>query len=540
MVKHQQNIDTTKSESYIWVTSFLILCLSFSPLTFNFIWGNHDWLPLIQDSRLTSGLIEGRFSQYLLLKLLLMGKILPILNLVIGFMLYSIALYCLSRYYFNYKTNKLPSALFISTAVSMPHITEIVYFHFITLSLLSWTLVIALSLIAMQKAAEHHSVPWSLCGFALLFTAIGGYPGCINMYVTAICCRLIQLHLTQQLTFRRLCKQVIPYAINFILAFGLLKITFDYLQQKHLMMSMYNSQAATPLELIQKIPSILQAGILGFTEIQPFLGTTFKSILTAIFITFILSAFQTSQKHTTKDLCITSILILVLLISLKFSAWLTSNNTDNAFATFDPPTSMVRTDFYSYPILILFCLFFIYEQKPQIVKNISFVCASILLLTNINANLGFSKTHLFGFTSENKLQERIINRLQSHPKYQTNNLYTVIQAGEISLRSKFHQKQANEKYGYYTLNTPYSRHWIAFEYYNFYAPQDFVKEGTSIQPKDITPEMSRFLSTQMNTWPHPYSIYVDKDYAIISLTPEGKELLNNQFKLLHISPQSWR
>ena len=154
MVKHQQNIDTTKSESYIWVTSFLILCLSFSPLTFNFIWGNHDWLPLIQDSRLTSGLIEGRFSQYLLLKLLLMGKILPILNLVIGFMLYSIALYCLSRYYFNYKTNKLPSALFISTAVSMPHITEIVYFHFITLSLLSWTLVIALSLIAMQKAAE--------------------------------------------------------------------------------------------------------------------------------------------------------------------------------------------------------------------------------------------------------------------------------------------------------------------------------------------------------------------------------------------------
>ena len=55
------------------ITAFGLLCLCFSPLLVNFIWGNHDWLPLIHGNPLLSGLIEGRFSQYILLNLLLGG-----------------------------------------------------------------------------------------------------------------------------------------------------------------------------------------------------------------------------------------------------------------------------------------------------------------------------------------------------------------------------------------------------------------------------------------------------------------------------------
>lgn len=67
------------------ITAFGLLCLCFSPLLVNFIWGNHDWLPLIHGNPLLSGLIEGRFSQYILLNLLLDGKILPVLNILLGF-----------------------------------------------------------------------------------------------------------------------------------------------------------------------------------------------------------------------------------------------------------------------------------------------------------------------------------------------------------------------------------------------------------------------------------------------------------------------
>lgn len=539
MLELKQDINKIKTGNYLWIVPLIILCISFSPLLFNFIWGNHDWLPLIQDNHLTSGLIEGRFSQYLLLKLLLMGKILPILNIIIGFFFYSLSLYCLGKYYFKFQPTKLSTILYTSAAASLPYIIEILYFHFITLSLLSWTFIITLSLIATQKATEKSFIQWEICGLVLLYIALGGYPGCINMYVTAVCCRLIQLRIVKQLNYTQLSKHILAHAINLILALGLLKITFDYLQQNHLMMNMYNSQAASPIELIQKLPTIIQAGIIGFTETQPFLSFSLKGILSTIFIIFLISVFtQIFKPHkNTGNILLILILILGLLVSLKFSAWLISNNADNAFAKLDPSTSMVRTDFYSYPILILFCLCFIQEQKKQILKNISFICAVFLLLTNINTNLNFSKIHLLGFNAENKLLERIINRLENHPQYLTNNLYTIIQAGEIPLRPQYYQKKPNEKYGYYTLNTPYSRHWIAFEYYNFYAPQNFVQEGTSIKPEEITPEMITFLSTQMTSWPHPYSVYVDDKYAIIALTPEGKELLRNQFKLLHLSPQ---
>ena len=135
MLKLKQDINKIKTDNYLWIVPLIVLCISFSPLLFNFIWCNHDWLPLIQDNRLTSGLIEGRFSQYILLNLLLMGKILPILNIIIGFFFYSISLCYLGRYYFKFRPTKLATTLYISTAASLPYIIEILYFHFLCIDL---------------------------------------------------------------------------------------------------------------------------------------------------------------------------------------------------------------------------------------------------------------------------------------------------------------------------------------------------------------------------------------------------------------------
>lgn len=82
------------------------------------------------------------------------------------------------------------------------------------------------------------------------------------------------------------------------------------------------------------------------------------------------------------------------------------------------------------------------------------------------------------------------------------------------------------------LQAPYTRHWIAFEYYNFYAPYDYVREGTAIRPEEITPQMADFLTKRVKTWPSADSVYVDKNYAVIALTQRGKELLTRQFELL--------
>ena len=120
------------------ITAFGLLCLCFSPLLVNFIWGNHDWLPLIHGNPLLSGLIEGRFSQYILLNLLLGGKILPVLNILLGFIFYTAALFLLYRHFFAFSVRPAIAALFLSAAAELPFAAELLYFHFITFSLLSW------------------------------------------------------------------------------------------------------------------------------------------------------------------------------------------------------------------------------------------------------------------------------------------------------------------------------------------------------------------------------------------------------------------
>ena len=163
-----------------------------------------------------------------------------------------------------------------------------------------------------------------------------------------------------------------------------------------------------------------------------------------------------------------------------------------------------------------------------------FLSAFILLAANISLSLSFSKTHLFGFTAENKLLERIISRIQEHPDFNPQNLYTATPAGELPLRRKYYTAGTKEKYGYYTLDTPYVRHWIAFEYFNFYAPKNFIREGTAIEPHHITKSMADFLTSRIAVWPSENSVYVNGNHTIIALSPEGKQLLTVQFS--HINP----
>lgn len=527
------------------ITAFGLLCLCFSPLLVNFIWGNHDWLPLIQGNPLLSGLIEGRFSQYILLNLLLDGKILPILNILLGFIFYTAALFLLYRRFFAFSVRPAVAALFLSAAAGLPFAAELLYFHFITFSLLSWPLIITLSLLCCQKASSSRPVIFTLCGTLLLLFALGGYPAAINFFVTASVCFFILNLPRQQANALTTIRQILPFTICILLALAGLKLIFSFLQEHHYMMQLYNSQASTVPELIAKLPETLKNALADFFQPRPFLPLPFKILISAIIllagISFCLPIFAKSapsadtpaySRFSVWKKVLAPLLIAALPLCLKFSAWLAKSAPDAPFAMDDPAAYMARTDFYGYPVLILFCLFYLHRFGSQVLKNFAYLSAVLLLIISINLHLNFAKTHFFGFTAENKLLERLTARIQNHKDFSPANQYTVIQAGEIPLRSRYYQPSVNEKYGYYMLQAPYTRHWIAFEYYNFYAPYDYVREGTAIRPEEITPQMADFLTRRIKTWPAVNSVYVDHNYAIIALTANGKELLTRQFELL--------
>lgn len=521
-----------KNELSLWLTAFITLCLCFLPLLCGFVWGNHDWLPLKNGTNLTSGLIEGRFTQFILPFFLLSGQILPVFSQLLGFAFYAAALVLLLTRFFEIKADNINFALIIATIASLPFITEILYFHFIVLSQLFWPLIIVFSLLAAKKAyLSRHPVAYTLLSLLLLLTALGGYPASAGFFITSTCI-LIFIELKKAPSNKQLFYTFTPFVISFLGAFLILIMIYAKLKAAHLTNEMYNNHTPNILSLLTNILPTLKLSFLSLITPQPFFSLTFK-LLTAFIIlsTIVIDLHQCNS--LAKRLCHIGLWIFLILM-LKFPALISSDtpDSDNYFSQNDPAAFMVRADFYALPPLLLFCLSTFLQSKFRLIKNFSFIMTALLLWLNINTNLSFAKTHLLGFTAENRLIERLSSRIQNTSSFSPYVYYTIVQAGELPLRQKYYTASPLEKYGLYTLKTPYIRHWLPHEYYNFYPPFSFVKSASAITPETITNDMTRFLTTQIKSWPSPDSLYVDDTYAVIALTPTGKEMLTGQFNQL--------
>lgn len=520
----QHFFNLSKNEISCWLWSLGILCLCFFPLIFHFIWGNHDWLPILNDAGLNAGLVEGRFSQYLLLNIFLAGKILPILNIILGFALYSLALILLCSHFFNFQLTTLTDKLFIITVVTLPYINEIIYFRFITFSLLGWVFIITLSLCLAKQATKKNYILNTLASAFLLFIAAGGYPASVTMYAVAAC-----LYTINHPNFKKLC----PFIISFIIALAPLPFIYKWLKTQNLMISLYNSETETIPNLIRKIPDTILTSLQSLYQPQPFFPLDFKILTVLIFALFCVQTCKTYYK--THRFYLYLFLIPSLFLILKLPLWLSQQTAENYYTKHDPAGFMVRGDFYAIPLLLLFSLFYLKKHTSQWGRNLLFAASAILLWFNINLNLSFCKTMLLGFKAENMLFQRIVSRIQQHPNYTPNNTYSIIQTGEIYFRPKYYTPTLNENYGYYTLKVPFTRYWLGAEHYNFYAPQNFAENQSPLTPEGITPQLMKFISNQSAIWPAPNSIYLDNKFCIIALTPDGKQPFTEQFN--HIKRQ---
>lgn len=510
-----------KNETSCWLWALGTLCLCFSPLMFQFIWGNHDWLPVLNDAGLSSGLVEGRFSQYLFLNIILAGKILPMLNIFLGSALYTLALVLLCTRFFDFSLQKKSHKFFLAVCASLPYINEIIYFHFITFSLLGWTFVIMLALIAAKQAAKKDCLSNTLLSAALLFLAAGGYPAAANMFAVAAC-----LYAVRQPNI----KKLFPFAASFILALSPLPFIYKWLKTHNLMIQLYNTETETLVNLIRKIPQTLSYAVQSLWQPQPFFPLGFKILVILIILLFCLCLNKEYLKK--RQIYISLLFIPVLLLALKLPLWLSRQTDGNYYTEHDPISFMIRGDFFALPVLLVFSLLYLQKFCSLQFRNFLLVLSAILLWFNVNLNLSFCKTMLLGFEAENLLIQRITDRIQQHPDYNADTIYSIMQTGEIYFRPKYYVSSTNEKYGYYTLKTPFTRYWLGAEYYNFYAPRDFAANQTPIFPNDISPQMIDFVTSQTAVWPSPNAVYLDTKYCIIALTAEGKRPLTEQFNLI--------
>lgn len=520
----------SKNERTMWLCSVLCLVLGFSPLLFNFVWGNHDWQPIVFGNSLTGGLVEGRFSQYAVQTFLLGGKVFPIINILLGFIIYTLSLVLLIHRFFELKTSDTAGIIFVTATASVPFIIEILYFHFIVFNMLIWPFVLVLSLLAAKKAGESsHYIGYTLFCLSLLFIVLGGYPAAGNLFAIATSCQLA-LSYNKTPDIKKLFWKMLPYAISIIIAFIGLKYSFRWFKAAGYMKDMYNTEEATMWEIISKTPTIIRNSLISFIQPQPYFPVIFKVLTSLVFFTFFVKYLKKSK--TIIDGVLRFIIIAAILLSLKFAAWIVHEDPENFFVQHDPASYMVRADFFSFPCFLLFCLFYLSQECNHLRKNILIAFSISLIWISTFQNLSFAKTFVLGFRAEDKVINRVIDRIQQNPNFLLGVDYIIVQTGEIPLRSKYHTVNPWEKYGYYTTVIPYTRHWLAHEFYNFYPPEPFVKKGNNIDPSQMPPALITFISKKVQSWPNENSIYVDNNYAIIALSPKGREMMIEQFNAL--------
>lgn len=165
----------------IWLKLWIATLLVFLPFLFNFLWGNHDWEWIRKGTPLFSGVFEGRFSQFILQNFLFEGRILPVFSIAAAFAFYSGAAVLLFRLW-NLPPQKCIYLLPGLCLASSPYAISWLYFAFITLSSLSWVLVIAVAFYSLENLPRTHHPKLSFLAAVLLFAlALGGYPPVINL-----------------------------------------------------------------------------------------------------------------------------------------------------------------------------------------------------------------------------------------------------------------------------------------------------------------------------------------------------------------------
>lgn len=166
---------------WIW----LILTVVFLSYWSSFFVGNHDFRFMRYGVPLDAGLFEGRFTQFVPSWLLTGGHILPVANVLIGFLFFAAAAVILARWFgLNAKYREvLPFALLI---VLNPYVlTQLYYVHQI-LSIFCWHLLGVLGIVWIDRGVYQKDWKKTGAGVLALFFCLGGYAASLEL-VPVLC-----------------------------------------------------------------------------------------------------------------------------------------------------------------------------------------------------------------------------------------------------------------------------------------------------------------------------------------------------------------
>ncbi|MBR5598953.1 MAG: glucosyltransferase domain-containing protein [Alphaproteobacteria bacterium] len=481
--------------------SFIIANFCFLYHTLNFMWGNHDVKFIKEELLLSSGLFEGRFTQFILYRLLTNGQILPVLNNLIGFSFLIIAMYVLSKYW-NIPQTKLNLIIFTTFFITQPYTLSWLYFTFITISCMAWAFFAILGLYLSSLIKNHpHKLLLSIISIICFYLPLGGYPPIINTFFVCLSAKMTLDVIFYQKNIKDLFATYKYTIINILISAILFKLTLYFVPSDEV----YNLETTPIQDLPNKFFSTLKISFNQFFVSVPFMEKGYKITLAIMSFISIFGAIITSTD--TKKRLLSIVLICATI-------WFTSLTT---FLVVPPTEYVSRIDFYGYGFLYAFFLSLLLSLKPKIFESIGILFGLILIYLNILNNYHALYVWQEGFKHETKILENIYTRIELHPNFNPEKKYRIFQVGDISLRPMYYNKNI-DKDDVFLLSIPYLAMWQSKNLLQFYSPFNFTSDIENLFISDITDSVQDYVNNRARIWPEKDSIYIDDNIILIVLT----------------------
>ena len=521
----QASLTSFTLKSWYKVSALVLLC--YLPFLFNFLWGNHDWSWIKEYTPLNSGVFEGRFSQFILPTILFSGNILPIFSVTFGLIFYTLAAVLLCRLW-QMPEKSLPVILISLCLITSPYTISWLYFAFLTLSCLSWPLVIVISFLVLQNKniKKTYAV---IMATILQALALGGYPPVINMIGVIFFSLLINDLCLKKYTLKTLIKSYSKHLISMLSAVILLLLIQHFLKTYNLQYDTYNTIGINLRELPAKLLLCLKTSIRQFFVTTTFIGYLYKYIMCCLFLLAVIRLYLNLPQ---KPLYITAFILLLTGMLISSVTTLLAAENKN-YVLYEP-----RIEFFGLLYIYIFSISVLWRSSKTLIKNITSAAAVILILYNFNTTAYAAKVWSLGFKAENNLSERIISRLEEKPEFMPqNHQYTFVQGGVLDFRSRYYLEDKLSRKDSYTLTAPYIPWHLPYKAYTFYYPYVFVKNDFDtfwryISPNDLplTPSLINYLAKSVDIWPYSHATYISPELIILTLSAEGKGLASRWYE----------
>ena len=497
------------------IISFLIINFTYLYHTLNFMWGNHDVKFIKEELLLSSGLFEGRFTQFIPYRLLTNGQILPILNNLIGFCFLSLAIWLLAKYW-ELKKSKLNYILTITFFATLPYTLSWLYFTFITISCLAWTFFAILGLYLSAKIPNHkNKYLLSILSILCFYLPLGGYPPIINTFAVCLMGKLIIEVLFNNKTLKQLFSKYKYTLLNILIATILFKLSLYIFSPN----DVYNLETTPINALPQKLISTIKISFEQFFISVPFMEKGYKLTLAIMCLIGLIGAFFTPSTLQQR------LKLLVLFFGIIFATSLTT-------LLVVPPTELVsRIDFYGIAFLYTFFLVLLLKLKPNLFESLGIIFGFVIIFFNILNDIHALKVWKQGFDAEFRILDEVIDRIENHPSFTQNKKYRFYQAGDISLRPSYY-KGNFQKDDVFLHSLPYLAMWQGENLVQFYTQKDYLQTPSIITPSDITDEVFNFVMTKASPWPSENSIFINNNIIIIFYDQYGLDDFKSKLRQL--------